>query len=353
MSGVFTRAPVLQFDHLQASTETLLADERVLAVIGSDLLGDAARCANAGGADAGLADARAFDLGFAVLPAGAPPMRQVLRSRRRVEQVQHQALRGATDGDYLFLSADIATDQPTRAATATAYTQLLAAAPELGFAHLVRIWNCIPNINLGDGDAEQYRQFCVGRFEAFAKLARVPAYPAASALGLRQGVGRIGLLAARFPAAAIENPRQLSAFLYPPLYGPSSPSFSRASLLPTESGDVLLVSGTAAITGHASMHPGDVDAQLRLALANISAVVAAAEGPPDVFSARSGTALTAQRSVDIQLRVYLRHAELQPHAQLGLAACLGVPSSVEWLQADICRRELLVEVEAVLCWGRP
>ena len=344
MAGVFTRAPALHFEHLQADTAALLADERVLAVIGSDLLD----------APVGVVDARLFDLGFAVLPARAPPMRQVLRSDKRVLQVEHHSVRGATDGDYLFLTTTLAADQPIEAATAAAYLKLLAAAPQLGCAHLIRFWNCIPNINVGDGDHEQYRNFCVGRFEAFSRLARVPTYPAASALGLREGVGRVAVLASRYPAAAIENPQQLSAFRYPPIYGPSSPSFSRASLLPTRSGDVLLVSGTAAITGHASMHAGDLDAQLRLSLANIATVVGAAEGPPDVFSRLPSTlAARAQGGVEIQLRIYLRHGDMLARAQQALAASLAVPCSVEWLQADICRRELLVEVEAVLCWGNP
>ncbi len=348
MGGVFTRAPALQFLHLPADTETLLQDERVLVVIGSGL------SAATVGASRSASDSRLFELGFPVLPSGAQPMRQVVRSGRRVQRVQHQALRGATDGDYLFLTAQLDAEVAIEVATSAAYMQLLAAVQQLGFSHLIRVWNCLRDINFGEGDAEQYRQFCIGRFEAFSRHARAPTYPAASALGLRDAAGRVGLLAARFPAAAIENPQQVSAFRYPRVYGPTSPSFSRASLLRTEAGDVLLVSGTAAITGHESMHVGHLDAQLRLCLANIAAVVVAAEGPPAVFSAAPpSAAMSAPPLADIQLRIYLRHADSLASARASLAAALRVPFSVEWLQADICRQELLVEVEAVLCWANP
>src|SRR5262249_47283082 len=44
------------------------------------------------------------------------------------------------------------------------YESLFRAA---GDFHLVRVWNHIAGLNDGDGDAERYRRFCIGRHDAF------------------------------------------------------------------------------------------------------------------------------------------------------------------------------------------
>jgi hypothetical protein len=59
----------------------------------------------------------------------------------------------------------------------------------------------------------------------------------------------------------------VSAYDYPRQYGPAAPSFSRAALTPDP---LLLISGTASIVGHASVHLGDVTAQLEETLANLA-----------------------------------------------------------------------------------
>ena len=71
----------------------------------------------------------------------------------------------------------------------------------------------------------------------------------------------------------IENPRQLSASLYPPRYGLRSPMFARAALVPNGRGAQLLVSGTASIVGHESLHIGDPERQLEETARNFEALV--------------------------------------------------------------------------------
>jgi chorismate lyase/3-hydroxybenzoate synthase len=163
---------------------------------------------------------------------------------------------------------------------------------------------------------------------------------------LHAAPARIAVLAARHPATPVENPAQVSAFRYPREYGPASPSFSRASLLRTHAGDLLFVSGTAAITGHVSLHPGDAAAQLRASLANIEIVLATAVGVQGLFSAQPGVQPSAALLPAAQLRVYVRMPQDLPALRSAFAAQVQLPCSVEWLHADVCRRELLVEVEA-------
>ena len=101
--------------------------------------------------------------------------------------------------------------------------------------------------------------------------------PAACALGSPAGSPLcIYFLAARRPPKMIENPRQTSAYHYPPKFGRHSPVFSRACVWGDSRSSRLFVSGTASIVGHETIHRGDVTAQTRETLVNISALLAEA-----------------------------------------------------------------------------
>ena len=103
-----------------------------------------------------------------------------------------------------------------------------------------------------------------GRKAAFDLLDFAPSrYPAATGVGSPAGSPLTVVVAAsRVEPVALENPRQTSAYLYPRRYGPRSPAFARAMLLPDCAGATLFISGTASIVGHESQHRG-IDAQLK------------------------------------------------------------------------------------------
>ena len=134
----------------------------------------------------------------------------------------------------------------------------------------------------------------------------------------------------------IENPRQTSAYRYPPKFGIHSPSFSRACVLSESAGTNLFVSGTASIVGHETIHPGDVAAQTRETVANINALLD--EANRVVGSARY--------SLDgLKFKVYVRQPSDFCAIERALAGSLGCSTPV-YLQADVCREDLLVEIEA-------
>ena len=133
----------------------------------------------------------------------------------------------------------------------------------------------------------------------------------------------------------------MPAYRYSAQFGPRSPSFSRAVLAEAGGGRVaLLISGTASIVGEASCHPGDVLAQLRETLANLRAVIDAAH--------QRCTARFALPELDCT--VYLRDAGKLAAVRRALADELGAGSRAAagavCVEADICRSELLVEIEA-------
>jgi len=224
-------------------------------------------------------------------------------------------------------------------ATAEAYRQIFAVLDARGFPHLWRVWNFIPRINAESAGLERYRQFNIDRQAAFSAAGRaaLDSVPAASAVGSRAGPLAIYFFAGRAAPRAIENPRQLSAYHYPREYGPRSPLFARASLIDLEEGEVLFVSGTASIVGHRTLHIGDAHAQTVESLANIDAILAAANEQ------------TQRRKFvrsDLAYKIYLRHAADLETVRRVFEAWLGAAGHVVYVQADICRAELLVEIEA-------
>jgi chorismate lyase/3-hydroxybenzoate synthase len=231
-------------------------------------------------------------------------------------------------------------------ASEAAYRGMLRFQAQSPFHHVWRIWNFITAINEGEGDAERYKHFCLGRARAFAATHATATdfgYPAASAVGKPQGQRTLQVcwLAGREPAERLENPRQVSAYDYPRRYGPAAPSFSRAMLTPDP---LLLISGTASIVGHASVHAGDVRAQLEETLANLESLLQHTRTRNAMGSSRLGPASV--------VKVYLRNPGDTAAVESRLRERLGHDVPFLILAADICRSELLLEIEVVQRDGR-
>lgn len=228
---------------------------------------------------------------------------------------------------------------PLQQATESAYRQVFALLDTLHYPYLFRFWNYIADINTHSFGLERYRQFNLGRQDAFLAHGRDVAgnVPAACALGLTQGPLTIAFLAGRVAPLSIENPRQTSAYQYPQQYGPRSPTFSRASLVRLGQDEVLFVSGTASIVGHATLHPADVVAQTRETMTNIEAVLAEANR------------LASQPGLDLaglHYKVYVRHPADLAQIRAELERIVGIAPNAVYLQADVCRQDLLLEIEA-------
>lgn len=219
-----------------------------------------------------------------------------------------------------------------------AYGEILRLLAAQGYPHLLRMWNYFPRIGQVTDGLDRYQYFCRGRGRAFAEYYGEfhPRLSAASAVGTRAGDLVIYFVAARQPGKHLENPRQVSAYHYPPQYGPRSPSFARATLKHWGGEACLYISGTASVVGHASQHIGDPAAQLQETLRNLRALL-------------ESTGVRAQDTINCftHTKIYLR----DPQHMALLGASLGdafLPHTPKcFLQADICRTELLLEIEAV------
>ena len=222
-------------------------------------------------------------------------------------------------------------------ATEHAYREIHAALGATGFPHLLRVWNYLPGINRESHGTERYRQFNRARQDALLACGRRirGSVPAASALGSAAGPLAVYFLAGRAAPECLENPRQVSAYHYPGQYGPCAPSFSRATLV-RHGGATLFISGTSSILGHRTVHAGDPAAQTRETLTNIEALLEAAR--------RRGAGRFPLES--LAYKVYVRHPQDLPLIRAELDAAVGAAARV-YLQADICRHDLSVEIEAV------
>jgi chorismate lyase / 3-hydroxybenzoate synthase len=229
---------------------------------------------------------------------------------------------------------------PLHLATEQAYQDICSTLEAQGYPHLLRVWNYLPDINRDSGGTERYRQFNTARQHALHTCGRAVAgsVPAASALGAGSHSPLVVyFLAGRVAPLFVENPRQVSAYHYPPEYGAHSPVFSRAALLRQSGSLTLFISGTASIVGHQSLHPGDTAAQTRETLTNIEALVGEA-------NRRAGDAHFDLAT--LAYKVYVRRPADLPVIEAQLAPTLGAEAQIIYLQADICRQDLLVEIEA-------
>ena len=177
------------------------------------------------------------------------------------------------------------------------------------YPYLIRCHHYIPDIN-----STRYDAFNKARRVAF-KDAGYLFHPAATALGAPTGDNLvISFLIGQTAPIELSNSRQVDAFDYPI---DNTPLFARAVI----ADDQLYVSGTASIIGHQSVHLGDVVAQYKETMANI-------------------IELAGSRLVSLNWVIYVKDS-----ADVDIIRTLH-PYSAKYIVCDICRDELLIEIEA-------
>jgi len=244
--------------------------------------------------------------------------------------------------DYLLAvvsSSELQTDDMS-AASYAGYSRIFQLMEKHGYPQLLRTWSYFPNITEGD-QVNAYQQFCSGRSQAYQEHAvssSEPKYPAATVIGHHATGFQLYFIAAKQAGISIENPRQVNAFNYPVSYSKDAPLFARALLHTTATQHVLFISGTASIIGHETRHQDQALAQLQECLRNIEQLLVNAE--------QSDFPKTALENMT-QLKVYIKNAEDYAELRAALATRLGSLEHVQFFHADMCRSDLLVEIEAI------
>jgi chorismate lyase/3-hydroxybenzoate synthase len=247
----------------------------------------------------------------------------------------------------LCLRGAVDLDGPTFERRVTeAYQTIRSVLSTLRSSQPVRLWNHLPAIHQRmDSQRDRYMVFNSARYNAMTEwfggseqLAK--RLPAASGVGHAGDELVIHCLAFDGPGVAVENPRQIPAFHYSKRYGPLPPCFSRATVVdhPLDGTQMLLVAGTASIRGEVSVHGGDVKRQLDETLSNLRAVVRVVRE-----SVRHDMALT----LFDEIRVYYVLPDQLREIEAEVRQAFGESTRIEMVQAQLCRSELLVEIEGV------
>ena len=234
-------------------------------------------------------------------------------------------------------------EQQTFAAYVSIAEQLAASAHR----HPVRFWNHVPFItDPADAGRDNYMVFNAGRFRAFSDWYGSPArferdVATASATGHWGRDLVVHLLATDAAGAAVNNPRQVAPYHYSQRFGPLPPCFARATRV--ASSGLLLVGGTASVRGEDSVHIDDLVSQCRETYVNLAALVSAAVGKKLTPSVKLPRLLSAFRD----LRVY--HSDRVHAREIEQSVRTSFPNlgRLEMLHADLCRAELLVEIEGI------
>jgi enamine deaminase RidA (YjgF/YER057c/UK114 family) len=222
----------------------------------------------------------------------------------------------------------------------------------LSFKNIIRQWNYIEDIAMVEDEnaPQNYQDFNDVRDRYYGQVAFDQGYPAATGIGQDTGGIIMGFIAisdsCNITIKPISNPGQIDAHRYSEvvLEGNSeekcTPKFERAKLVTIGTRNYIYVSGTASIIGEETVHAGDVKKQALTTIENIRRL----------FSKENQHALGLDFDVaKIQfshLRVYVKYKEDIPTVQKVCEAELSCRSSL-FLESDVCREDLLVEIEGV------
>jgi chorismate lyase/3-hydroxybenzoate synthase len=128
----------------------------------------------------------------------------------------------------------------------------------------------------------------------------------------------------------------MSAYQYPRQYGPTPPAFSRAMLVAP---DLLMISGTASIVGHASQHAGSVQRQMTEIFKNLDSVLARARA--------HAPELPGKFDKSTLIKAYLRDAAHLQVVEQALRERLPADTPFLVLLGDVCRADLLLELDCL------
>jgi len=225
---------------------------------------------------------------------------------------------------------------------------------DLDFDSIVRQWNYVGEIldlSYANGRTMQnYQIFNEVRNSYYTQYRKCSSFPAATGIGMNSTHVGIDCYAignsSNVQIIPISNPNQEESYQYgqdvlvgDAIVHKQAPQFERAILLKSGASSRLIISGTAAIIGQKTIGIGDVVQQTKTTIDNIETLVSRTnlmnhcfnnEQYPDKYG---------------YLRVYVKYrSDITTVKQICTEKYGDVPMT--FVQADICRDNLLVEIEA-------
>jgi enamine deaminase RidA (YjgF/YER057c/UK114 family) len=241
----------------------------------------------------------------------------------------------------------------------TAFRQLHHILTEEGmeFSDIIRQWNYIEQItetlDEHNSPSQHYQIFNDVRSKYYQLSDFKNGFPAATGIGMDFGGIIIDAIAARFEdensIVAVKSPVQLDAYTYSKEvlaennamcdFCRTTPKFERAKILTPSEKKWILISGTAAISGQASDDQLSAEHQTEMTIQNILRLISVEN------IAKHGISSDEKASIQ-SLRVYVKYRKDLSNVK---AVCIKYFSELPiiYVIADICRPELLVEIEGL------
>ena len=241
-----------------------------------------------------------------------------------------------------------------QASSAFEKMKLILSLEEFSFDHLIRQWNYIPEIlktHPENGRLYQnYQLFNDIRQYYYGIYKRNSIYPAATGIGMDCGPVTIDFIAVKQNEntliAGLSNPNQINAFSYGQdvLVGSAmnenenkkAPLFERAKYIGAKENALVFISGTASITGEKTIGLDDIKEQTQVTIKNISDLTSG----DNIQSV--GTKISKKDYT--YLRVYVKQEDDFDSVRKICKEKYG-DMPILFIKADICRDNLLVEIE--------
>lgn len=203
--------------------------------------------------------------------------------------------------------------------------------------NIIRQWNYIERITDFEGFDQHYQMFNNVRSNFYKQATWNTGYPAATGIGTNLGGVLVDIDAAVFTrpecfTTAIDNKLQVAAHAYSSQVletaheQKATPKFERAKSMTFDDRKLIYISGTAAIRGEESLVGVGFERQLHITMENIAQLI---DNAPLKM-----------------LRVYLKEkSDYQEAHELLDNYKLNIP--ISYMCADVCRNELLIEIEGI------
>jgi len=223
----------------------------------------------------------------------------------------------------------------------------LLSQAKMGMSNIIRQWNYLENILGFDGEEQRYQEFNNVRSKYYGDAFLENGYPAATGIGMNRGGVIIEFVAVdsnEVVSKPVDNPGQISAHKYSEkvLVGDecvlkTTPKFERARYFQVMDKKQILISGTASIIGEKTMGVDDPVMQTEVTIENIQRLYS----DEILKSVSTNGALEPKYG---HARVYVKHRKDFPEIRRTFKKHYGT-LPVVYIIADICRNDLLVEIE--------
>ncbi len=270
---------------------------------------------------------------------------------------QGNALVFSREGERVSAGISCAGADDYRNGALDAFSGIEKLLAETGFSmgDIVRQWNYIPRILRFEGPYQHYQLFNEARARHYGNHFEKKGFPAATGIGTSGTkilIEYIAVSGSGVVTVPIDNPEQVPAYRYPQEYlkgealeqVKSTPKFERGRYLSVNGRDMVFVSGTAAIRGPNVVYPENSDLQTLYTIDNIEQLVS-----------KNNLEKQGIRTEDLvfdYVRVYLKDRNDYPVVLKYCREKYGEVPCV-WIEADICRDELMVEIEGHLVRNHP